>query len=100
MSEVSGSSAPDGKTKQKRGPRPRLFKKYTCQSDDCIADLRQLSFYCQRNHICPVSGGRSRQVGRGALVHAPYPPQYGRFLRPPSNAFPGPCPYCLRRRST
>lgn len=37
----------------KRGPRPRRFRKNTCQADGCTTDLGQLSFYYQRNHICP-----------------------------------------------
>ncbi|GAB4813527.1 hypothetical protein N2152v2_000573 [Parachlorella kessleri] len=40
------------KGKGSRGPRPRLFKKGTCQADGCEADLTPLPFYNQRNHIC------------------------------------------------
>lgn len=45
---------PDGK--RRRGPRPRIFKKHACQADGCAVDLAPLSFYLQRNHICPVGG--------------------------------------------
>ena len=41
-------------SRRKRGPRPRLFKKHSCQADGCSVDLAPLSFYLQRNHICPV----------------------------------------------
>lgn len=35
-----------------RGPRPRLFRKGSCQADGCNVDLLTLPFYYQRNHIC------------------------------------------------
>lgn len=52
-SQQPSESNLDGK--RRRGPRPRVFKKHTCQSDGCTVDLAPLSFYLQRNHICPVS---------------------------------------------
>eukprot|EP00887_Chlorella_sp_A99_P000921 scaffold5.g921.t1 len=52
-SQSGTQSTKDGKPRQQRGPRPRLFKKFTCQSDGCPEDLSALSFYYQRNHICP-----------------------------------------------
>ncbi|EFN50836.1 hypothetical protein CHLNCDRAFT_37677 [Chlorella variabilis] len=50
-SQQPSESNLDGK--RRRGPRPRVFKKHTCQSDGCTVDLAPLSFYLQRNHICP-----------------------------------------------
>jgi hypothetical protein len=58
--EQGAPSASDagGDGKRRRGPRPRVFKKFSCQSDNCPVDLAPLSFYLQRNHICPVSWKR------------------------------------------
>lgn len=42
------------RSKAKRGPRPRLFKKNSCQADNCSENLSSYSFYYQRNHICPT----------------------------------------------
>lgn len=47
-------SSGSDRSKQKRGPRPRLFKKNSCQADNCSEDLSTFSFYYQRNHICPT----------------------------------------------
>lgn len=63
----TNSVGPDGK--RRRGPRPRIFKKHACQADGCAVDLAPLSFYLQRNHICPVGGrqgaGSRAQGGQG-----------------------------------
>jgi hypothetical protein len=48
------------------GPSPcrSFLVQNTCQADSCSTDLQTLSFYYQRNHICPVSErGRQLQVG-------------------------------------
>lgn len=67
------------KSKAKRGPRPRLFKKHRCQADGCHANLATYSFYYQRNHICVehlkaesfnVHGVPSRFCQRCGLSHA------------------------------
>jgi hypothetical protein len=50
----AGNGEGNGNGKRRRGPRPRVFKKHTCQSDGCTVDLAPLSFYLQRNHICTV----------------------------------------------
>lgn len=57
FSDSNQSSKASGKRgtssdKQKRGPRPRRFRKDRCQADGCTNSLRSLSFYYQRNHIC------------------------------------------------
>ena len=66
------------KSKAKRGPRPRLFKKHRCQADGCHANLATYSFYYQRNHICvehlkaelfSVHGVDSRFCQRCGLSH-------------------------------
>lgn len=71
-------STATGRSKEKRGPRPRLFKKNHCQVDDCHANLAILSFYHQRNHICgehlkaesfAVRGVLSRFCQRCGLSH-------------------------------
>eukprot|EP00887_Chlorella_sp_A99_P007291 scaffold2.g7291.t1 len=71
---LAGSAS---RPKQRRGPRPRLFKKGTCQSDGCPEDLGRdlpmppistrstLSFYYQRNHICPAHLKSESYVCRG-----------------------------------
>ncbi|KAL6785170.1 hypothetical protein ACKKBG_A02735 [Auxenochlorella protothecoides x Auxenochlorella symbiontica] len=52
--EQSVDESGGGRGKARRGPRPRMFKKNTCQADNCTADLGACSFYYQRNHICPA----------------------------------------------
>ncbi|KAL6784671.1 hypothetical protein ACKKBF_B02735 [Auxenochlorella protothecoides x Auxenochlorella symbiontica] len=52
--EQSVDESSGGRGKARRGPRPRMFKKNTCQADNCTADLGACSFYYQRNHICPA----------------------------------------------
>lgn len=58
--------------------RPRRFRKHHCQADGCQANLAELSFYFQRNHICKdhlksdlflIDGNPSRFCQRCGFAH-------------------------------
>jgi hypothetical protein len=92
-SQQQGLSEATADGKRRRGPRPRVFKKHTCQSDGCTVDLAPLSFYLQRNHICPVrlGGAGSCCCRLGCCTLVPPCQRHSRCL-PPSTRHVPPSP--------